>query len=606
MTENCKRIKLDENIQKELPNNTNETFDESDTYSQFKVPESDCGITHFVGSHAGFSGVLKQRYSDFVVHEIMNSGEIVTLNDFSIPVQETQQPLSKSPDSVLTEEVWAKIERLAANESEEVLIDVSKADKEERTAVHKKIAAVFSSLDTSTIDENDKKLIKVSLKGKNSRDKGRWPNGLPPYVHFTLYQENRGTFDALNLLARLCHTSAKNFQTAGCKDRRAISSQRVSVKKILPTSLLKVNEIAKKYPQPIAVGNFNYDNEKIRLGDLKGNRFDIVIKDVKYAHETDIDESVTSLKLKGFINYFGTQRFGFKHVPSSQIGLAFLQKDWEKVINLILSERPKDIQNYKDRANLPTFNECIRLWKETQDANAVFKQFCWKHSNEGVILQALSKLGKQKQSNNYYAALCALPRNVRTMYLHAYQSLIWNKLANFRLEEYGMNVVPGDILMFTEIKEENEEDEEEATVHPVIADENNLKNATIFDVVLPIVGSSIVLPENRVKDKLLQLLAEDGITIETFKSMAKQNMLYGTYRKFVQIPLDVSWSVHSYEDEKEQFITTDLQLTKNIVCQLSNTGSKKAVKLGLSLPSSTYATVVIRELFKRDLIAKIS
>ncbi|MGH0185630.1 UNVERIFIED_CONTAM: hypothetical protein FKN15_018292 [Acipenser sinensis] len=50
------------------------------------LTEKDVGILKFVSKHEGFSGILKERYSDFVVHEISKEGTILHLDDLSVPV----------------------------------------------------------------------------------------------------------------------------------------------------------------------------------------------------------------------------------------------------------------------------------------------------------------------------------------------------------------------------------------------------------------------------------------------------------------------------------------------------------------------------------------
>lgn len=53
------------------------------------------------------------------------------------------------------------------------------------------------------------------------------------------------------------------------------------------------------------------------------------------------------------------------------------------------------------------------------------------------------------------------------MYLHAYQSLIWNKVVSRRVKEFGLKVLPGDLVEVEagteeeELLENNEESEDD-------------------------------------------------------------------------------------------------------------------------------------------------
>ena len=39
-----------------------------------------------------------------------------------------------------------------------------------------------------------------------------------------------------------------------------------------------------------------------------------------------------------------------------------------------------------------------------------------------------------------------IPRNTRLMYVHSYQSYVWNKMASWRIGHLGMSPVPGDLV----------------------------------------------------------------------------------------------------------------------------------------------------------------
>lgn len=63
-------------------------------------------------------------------------------------------------------------------------------------------------------------------------------------------------------------------------------------------------------------------------------------RNVKSASQEHIDEILTSLKTRGFINYYGMQRFGTSSIGSHTIGLALLQGNWKEATSLILERRP--------------------------------------------------------------------------------------------------------------------------------------------------------------------------------------------------------------------------------------------------------------------------
>lgn len=48
---------------------------------------------------------------------------------------------------------------------------------------------------------------------------------------------------------------------------------------------------------------------------------------------------MNTLSTRGFVNYYGMQRFGTAPVPTHAIGLALLRSDWKLAAHLILRER---------------------------------------------------------------------------------------------------------------------------------------------------------------------------------------------------------------------------------------------------------------------------
>lgn len=77
----------------------------------------------------------------------------------------------------------------------------------------------------------------------------------------------------------------------------------------------------------------------LTLGDLNGNHFTIILRDVKGATEADLEQSLQSLRDNGYLNYFGMQRFGTSTVMTHTIGCAIMKKDFELASDLILDPR---------------------------------------------------------------------------------------------------------------------------------------------------------------------------------------------------------------------------------------------------------------------------
>ena len=53
---------------------------------------------------------------------------------------------------------------------------------------------------------------------------------------------------------------------------------------------------------------------------------------------------------------------------------------------------------------------------------------------ERALVEGLARTGGTK---NWLQALLAIPRNIRNLYPHAFQSFIWNKVASQRFEQHG-------------------------------------------------------------------------------------------------------------------------------------------------------------------------
>lgn len=178
-------------------------------YRNFRVKEEEVGINEFVSNNKGFKCDIKQRFSDFIVHEILVNGEISELTNQDDPIEKSDDK-EANDELIVDNEVLELIpseqrdKLLELNENDEatdddfILIDVEDKNKNQRTKIHKFIAG-YSSLESATETIDDRKMIKASKiknnKKKDNRNSDKaWPENLPPYLHFSFYQENKGYY----------------------------------------------------------------------------------------------------------------------------------------------------------------------------------------------------------------------------------------------------------------------------------------------------------------------------------------------------------------------------------------------------------------------------
>ncbi|XP_049794111.1 uncharacterized protein LOC126203787 [Schistocerca nitens] len=584
-----------------------------------RLTEHGAGITEYISKHEGFSAIIKQRYSDFHVNEIDCDGNVVTLTTLEAPeapvaaAAETKEDIDDYLKTTLSEEQYKTLMEIVDSNGEEVEIEATDMSKEDRRKLHTAIVKCGKSrLISNTVDKDGKKYIVVkrsSKAGKQERRSVPWPADRGgEYVYFILHKENMDTMETVNLIASRLRVKPNLITYAGMKDRRAKTSQLMCVWKVEPQRLVNVSRSLRG----IEMGNYSFHQRPLRLGDLRGNRFRIVLRNVT-GSDKQIEDGLTSLKTKGFLNYYGLQRFGSSlAVPTHEIGKALLLGNWQKAVELILKPR--------DGEPLRFLAEARKVWWETRDPAKAIKILRNKDKMiEGKLLLGLSRHGPK----NYLNALDNIPRGTRLMYLHSYQSLIWNKVVSRRMQKFGLQPIVGDLVLQGEERAEPVEllevGDHDATATQQTSDtaddnasnrqkpsvrilsESDVKDFTIYDIVLPLPGHDVVYPQNETKEWFEELLQADGLSPAKLKQSVRAYSVGGAYRHIAVRPTNVSWKIMHYSDPQTTLVLSDLEEMQKVTPpEDEKDGVYKALILDFCLPSSTYATMAVREVLKSD------
>lgn len=293
------------------------------------------------------------------------------------------------------------------------------------------------------------------------------------YAIFLLKKKDYTTEKAIQQICKTLRIKRNRVGYAGIKDKHAVTEQYISIKSI---NSEKVEKILLK---DIELKFIAYSKEPLTIGLLKGNSFEIVVR--------DLDKKIVVKKDFKIKNLFDEQRFSNNN---AEIGLAILKKNFKKAVELVL-ENQGDYEND------------VRSFME-------------------------------KHPTDFVGALQRIPSKILLLFVHAYQSLIFNK-----------------------------------TIKSLNFDKN---------VKIPIVGFATEFENNNIKKIVEDLLSADKMSQHDFVIRS--------------IPrLSSAGELRDLYVEPENLVVKELEkddLNKN----------KYKLKLSFSLPKGCYATNVVKQIVK--------
>ncbi len=349
------------------------------------------------------------------------------------------------------------------------------------------------------------------------------------YTWFVLEKRGIDTLTAISRLASHFKKPLRDFSVSGLKDAWAHTIQLVSVWNLPPEKISSYSDENIKIYSPVR------RKYPLHIGSHWGNAFVIRVREVD-AGGKSLDEAFLSRiktitedldRFGGVLNYFGLQRFGATRPIGHKIGRYLLEGRYEEAtleyLTYTTPHEPEHIRN-------------LRLsFKETLNYE-LLKKFPFSYVIE-------RKLGRflVKHPAAYGRAWKNFDRNLRRLFVSAFQSYLFNRMLSFLFETHRR----GEVSINSE------------TVLPILGAE------TTFEDLSP----SIV-------EVVKKVLFQEKVSLSLFSQAPKEFRVKGGYRFALLKIHDLNVVLEKHED-----------LDKN----------KKNLVFSFKIRKGGYATIVMRE-----------
>ncbi len=371
-----------------------------------------------------------------------------------------------------------------------------------------------------------------------------------------VWSRNWETNRLIKRLSKELNIAREKIDFCGTKDKRAITTQWMSFK----CDPEKLNDLSMK---DVEIQEIFTSHRSLTMGAHKRNKFEILIRDLAVEPEVAIDRAnEIGKKIKdegGFPNWFGVQRFGTLRPITHIVGKKILKGDFEGAVKTYVASPKKG-----EGKSCYEAREFLEDDWNIEEALEIYPQVL---TFERDILKYLSK-----NPGDFVSALKTLPHNLLMMFVHAYQSYLFNRMVSLRLKR-----------------------------------DLPLNDALLDDVILP--ADSDGLPNKDTQVKVRK------------RNLSKASDMVRKGKAFVSAPLyghkselsegeqgDIERKIIEEEDiEKEDFIIPEIS-------SISSTGTRrnvfapvkefewklqgKALRLDFSLNKGSYATTLLREFMK--------
>lgn len=364
------------------------------------------------------------------------------------------------------------------------------------------------------------------------------PQGDGEHTYAEIEKRGMTTLDAIRRLSRELGIAEREIGYAGMKDARGVTRQTLSFPRVDPDLLLSIRT------NGIRVLSATRHRNKLKLGHLAGNRFNIRVRNVTENALAKAEKVIAVLSARGVPNYFGSQRYGSLG-NSHLIGREIVRGDFKAAVDALMGN-PASIRDEQWRSAVEAFHR--------GDFPASLEMFPGHCRTEREIVVRLLKRPEAHEK-----ALESVSPRLRKLYLSAYQSYLFDRVLEKRLNTLD-TVLKGDLAF----RHDNGACflVEDAITESVRAHRLEISPSG------PMFGCKIKLPEGEPRSVELEVLDSESINLDAFNLRGGLRM--EGERRPLRVPLG------------------------DIAAEMDDDG----MLLSFSLPKGAYATSVLREIMK--------
>ncbi|QLH03247.1 tRNA pseudouridine(13) synthase TruD [Nitrosopumilus cobalaminigenes] len=216
---------------------------------------------------------------------------------------------------------------------------------------------------------------------------------------YAVYKLKKKKIDTNHALSGIFRKTGVRLKSLGLKDASAITEQFVC-------SGHKGKPVDDFSSDKYSLEKIGFVKKQLSKKDMVGNHFTLKISECQNRLESFTEHDK-------ILNFYGYQRFGSQRPVTHLIGKAILHRDFDKVIDLILSFT----SSYDSKEN----TEIREKLSDKNNYKQYFDQVPVQMDIERIVLKEMIEHGESIR------AIRAIPVSLRRFYIQAYQSFIFNQ-----------------------------------------------------------------------------------------------------------------------------------------------------------------------------------